>query len=140
MKGLATLIKLTKRKLDELRRKMVALENEKAQLQALAQSLVDEMAREMLLVSQTVEMANYFGNFAKKMKVRQQKVADEIAAVDRKIEALSAEIAEAFSELKKYEIAQENAKRRAEEEAARKETIALDEIASQQFHRSTEST
>lgn len=139
MKGLASLIKLSKRKLDELRRSMVALENEKAQLEGAQAALMAELKREMQLATESAEVAQYFAGFAQKIKIRQQQLVVEISGVIRRIDALSAQIAEAFSELKKYEIALENAKKRAGEEALRKENITLDEIAGQQHRRESES-
>ena len=138
MKGLATLIKLSKRTLDELRRKLVSLEEQKNQFELLARVLDEELRREMELASKTFEMSNFFGGFATRIKERQDKIAEQIADLDKQMEALRAEISEAFSELKKYEIAQENAKQRAAQEATRKETIALDEIAGQQHRRKQE--
>ena len=125
MKGLSTLIKLSKRTLDELRRKMVDLENEKAQLVLLQQKLAQEMIHEMQIASQSVEARVYFIQFSKRLKARQLKVADEVTGVDKRIAKLAVEIADAFSELKKYEIAQENARLRAEAEEKRKDTLAF---------------
>jgi hypothetical protein len=51
------------------------------------------------------------------------------------MEKLQEEIAEAFREVKKFEIAQENIKKRAAEEEKRKETVMLDEVAAQQHRR-----
>ena len=138
MKGLATLIKLHKRTLDELRRRMVTLENQKGELEQMSRVLAEELKSEMELATKTAEMRSFFGDFAKRMKVRQDEIFEEISALDKQIERLLIEISEAFSELKKYEIALANAKLRAQEELNRKETVAMDEIASQQFMRKTE--
>ncbi len=135
MKTLDTLIRLHKRKLDELRRNMVALENQKAQLQQAIKNLQQELENEVKLAGKQPEMANFFGEFAKRIKNRQENLRQEIVALDVKINNLNKEIFEAFTELKKYEIAKENAKLRQREEANRKETIMLDEIASQQYQR-----
>jgi len=138
MKGLATLIKLHKRTLDELRRRMVNLENQKSELQRLSTALNEELRTEMALATKTAEMRNFFGDFAKRIKARQDKIASEIIALDKQMERLRIEISEAFTELKKFEIAQENAKLREKEAASRKETIEMDEIAAQQYSRKTE--
>jgi hypothetical protein len=135
MKGLATLIKLHKRTLDELRRSMVSLENQKAQLIQLAERLKEELRREIELAGSQIEMAHFFGDFAKRMRARQDEVAAEITEVEKKIVKLNDQIAEAFAELKKFEIAQANAKQRAAEAARRKEDLMLDEIAAQQHRR-----
>jgi len=138
VKGLITLIKLNKRTLDDLRRKMTALENQKAQLEQAIVNLRQEVETEMHLASQRPEMGNFFGGFAKRMRQRELDLHAEIAKVEQQMLALAEEISIAFTELKKYEIALENAKQRAREVAARRETEAMDEIASQQHHRKQE--
>lgn len=135
MKTLNTLIRLHKRSLDGLRRRMGELENQKAQLQQAIKALQKEMDTEVRLAEKQPEMANFFGEFATRIKNRQETIHQEIAAVDVKIKNLNNEIFEAFTELKKYEIAKENARLRANESEKRKETIMLDEIAAQQHLR-----
>jgi flagellar protein FliJ len=140
MKGLATLIKLHKRTLDELRRKMGGLENQKSQLQALSARLQKELEDEIKLAAQQTDMAKFFGGFAKRIQKRQEDIATEIKSLDAQMDKLRAEIAVEFGELKKFEIAQENARKREEEELKRKDTILLDEIAAQQHRRKQEQT
>lgn len=135
MKGISTLIKLHKRTLDELRRKMGVLEGQKAQLQETAVRLRKELEEEMKLASKQPEMGSFFGGFAKRIKNRQESIAAEIKKLDGEMAKLRDEIAEAYSELKKFEIAKENAKIKAAEEQNRKDTIMLDEIAGQQHRR-----
>jgi len=134
-KGIDTLIKLRKRALDELRRSLASLENQKAQLKNVSARLEEELQREIKLAATQPEMGNFFGDFAKRIKNRQQEIADEIKALDKKMDKLSQEISEAYSELKKFEIVHENTKKREAAELNRKETIALDEIAGQQHQR-----
>lgn len=135
MKTLNTLIRLHKRELDELRRSIVALENQKTQLQQAIIVLQQELEKEVALAGLQPEMANFFGEFAKRIKNRQEIMRNEIHNIDAKIIKLNDDIFLAFTELKKFEIAKENAKQRQVAEVNRKETIMLDEIASQQYHR-----
>ena len=138
MKGLSTLIKLHKRTLDELRRQMLSLENQKAQLQQASANLNKELQDEMQAAKKQADMSGFFGGFAKRIQKRQEEIAKEIRSLDQQMAKLNNEITEAYAEVKKYEIAQENAKRREAEEEKRKETIAMDEIAGQQFRRKQE--
>ncbi len=135
MKGLSTLIKLHKRDLDVLRKKMVVLESQRSQLEQLIQRLQDELTQEIALAGKTPEMGAFFGDFAKRIKTRQEQIRKEIQALDRKMNVLREEIATAFGELKKYEIALENAKKKKVAAQNRLDTIVLDEIASQQHQR-----
>jgi flagellar export protein FliJ len=135
MKGLTTLIRLHKRNLDDLRRQMVILENEETQLQQAVVTLQQELESEIKLAAAKPEMSSFFGEFAKRIRNRQEKIRQEIKEVETKIRKLNDEIAEEFTELKKFEIALENAKNRAKSEENRKETLMLDEIAAQQYQK-----
>ena len=134
MKTLNTLIRLHKRNLDELRRSMVALESQKDQLIQTIEASQRELEREVDLAKNTPEMSSFFGEFAKRIKNRQEKIYKEIQVIDKKITELNNKMAQEFTELKKFEIALENAKNRIKTEEIRKETLMLDEIAAQQFH------
>lgn len=138
MKGLATLIKLHRRTLDDLRRKMGSLESQKTQLQQASANLQKELELEMHQAKKQAELSGFFGGFAKRIQKRQGEIADEIRSLDKQMAKLNEEIIEAFAELKKFEIAQENAKRRAEEEERRKEVILMDEVAAVQHRRKKE--
>ncbi|MDX2112560.1 MAG: flagellar export protein FliJ [Alphaproteobacteria bacterium] len=135
MKGLLTLIKLSKRRLDELRRKLGNLEGQKAQLEEVLRSLSAELAKELELAGGQPEMSGFFGGFAKRIQQRQDAIHQEIKKIEIEITKTRDEISDAFSEQKKYEIAADNAKKRAAEEQNRKETLALDEVAEQQHRR-----
>jgi len=138
MKGIETLIRLSKRTLDELRKKQVVLETEKAKLLQAIQKLGNEMQSEMKVAEKSPEMGSFFGGFAKRIKGRQATLYEEVQKVDVKLSALSEEIMVAFADLKKYEIARDNAKARLKAEVARKETIMMDEIAATRFIRQQE--
>jgi flagellar FliJ protein len=135
MKGLTTLIKLSSRTLDELRRQMVSLEDQKAQLLQLIETMKTNLTAEMQLAGHSPEIGRFYGDFSKRMKQRQEEILVEVKALDKQMEKLRGEISDAFSELKKYEIALENAKKREKETAARKETLMMDDIAAQQYGR-----
>lgn len=135
MKGLDTLIKLTKRNLDALRRQLVNLENQKEQLIQLSVKLENDLRREREIAATTMHMGKYLDDFAKKTKARQVEIAKEVIKLDGEIFQVTAAITEAFGELKKYEIAKENEKARQAEKQKRVETAMLDEMGLQQFVR-----
>jgi len=135
MKALNTLIRIHKRNLDELRRNMVALENQKAKLEQAIIILHQELDKEIALASTQPEMSNFFGEFAKRIKGRQETLRQEIIAINIKIKTLNDDIFAEFTEIKKFEIARENKKTRLKDAENRKETLMLDEIASQQFQK-----
>lgn len=135
MKGINTLIRLSKRTLDELRKQQAVLEAQREKLLEAVRKLKQEMEREMSLSAKAPEMATFYGQFAKHIRARQDDIRGEIAKVDAQIEQMADKIAEAFADLKKYEIARDNAKARQKAEEARKETIMMDDIAGVRFIR-----
>lgn len=135
MKGLDTLIKLHKRTLDELRRQIGSVENQKQQLIHLSRKLDEDLKQEMEMASQRADVSQFFGGFAKRIQKRQREIAQEIKTLDKKLDALTEAARVAFSEVKKFEIAKEKSVTRAKKEAARKEGSELDEIAGQQDSR-----
>lgn len=135
MKSLKTLIKIHKHELDGLRRDMVSMEGERGRLEGAVRRLQQELLDEAKKASASPDLSRYFGNFAKRIRQRQQQLREEILKVQKRIDTLREKIAVAFSEVKKYEIALQNAQRREEHEALRKENIAMDELAGQQFQR-----
>ena len=136
MKTLTTLIRLSKRTLDELRKKQVALENQKTQLHEVIKRLAGELAAEQKVAAETPEMGNFYGGFAKRIQNKQNDIREEIKKIDADLAKLSEDIMVAFSDLKKYEIALDNKKARAKAEESRKETIAMDEVAATRYTRS----
>jgi flagellar FliJ protein len=135
MKALKTLIRLQRRTLNELRKVLGDLERQRGQLIQASLKLSDELQQEIEFASGLPEMGNFFGNFSKRIQKRQQDIAVEVRKVDVKAEEVRKQIAEAFSETKKYEIALENWEREQLVEANRKETILLDDIGIQQYGR-----
>lgn len=133
IKAMGTLIKLHKRRVDVLRREMVALEEERRQLLALSQRLREEHAREMQVASEDPKIAGFFGAYSARIRQRQENIALEVKRVDTAIEEKAAAIREEFSEQKKYEIAQEHAKKKLAEKARIAVQQRLDEVATQQY-------
>lgn len=133
-----TLIKLHRRKLDELRRHMSELEGQKQQLLGVSARMQEELREEIEKAGLQPEMGHFFGGFAKRIQQRQEDIAAEVKSLDGQMDTLSEEIAQAYTDVKKYEIAQDNALKREKEKQSRKETILLDEMAGQQYRRQTE--
>src|SRR5574337_47828 len=104
MKKYDTLIKLHKRTLDELRRRMGSLENQKSQLLQLAARLREDLQREMTMAGERPEMSMFFGDFAKRIQVRQEEIGNEVLLLDQQMDKLRDEIATVFADVKKFEI------------------------------------
>ncbi len=135
LKPLRTLIKLHKRRVDVLRREMVALEEERKQLLLLASALQAEHAREMQLAAQDPQIARFFSAYSQGVKNRLEALAEEARRLDGAIEEKIEAIREEFGEQKKYEIAREHIQKRENEEMHRRQQQRFDEIGMQQHLR-----
>lgn len=133
VKTLNTLIKLHKRRVDVMRREMVALEEERRQLVQLSARLKDEHAREMRLATEEPKMAGFFGAYSARIRKRKENIAQEVKRLDGAIEEKAQAIREEFSEQKKYEIAREHARKREGHEARIRVQQRFDEIGTQQY-------
>ena len=74
-------------------------------------------------------MASFFGDFSNAIKQRQEAVHGGIRLLDNELDRLAGLIREHFSEMKKYEIALANWKKRRDEAAGRRAQQEMDEIA-----------
>jgi len=135
MKGLDTLIKLHKSTLDELRKRIGKLENQKQQLIELSKKLDDDLKNEIKMASERPEMSQFFAGFSKRIQDRKKSVAGEVKKLDQQIDKLTDAARVAFGEVKKFEIAKANIEKRKQKEIVRKETAALDEVAGNQHQR-----
>ncbi len=128
MKGLKSLIRLHKFRLDERRRGLQELETLRLRLDAALARLEAEVRAEKVTVETAPEMAFAFADYAASARERRLKLIDSIDETERQIEQARDAVNEAFRELKKYQITQANRERMAAQRAARLEQANLDEI------------
>ncbi len=129
MKGLPTLIRLQKRTIDELKKRQSVLLERREFLVQRSQELSDKLELEVKLAAELADMRGFFGNYSEHIKKQRKEIANEVYNVDMRINALTDEIALAFGELKKYEIAEENRKKRAKQKENKREQDMFDDIA-----------
>ncbi len=135
MSSLKTIIRLHKWQLDEKRRALSELQN-------LRDRLTDELVRLREMVRHEQETARNdpavafgYAAFAKAARERDHRLQESIAQVDRQIATATEEMAEAFQELKRFELAEEERLKREREKIRRKEDAMLDETALVGFRR-----
>jgi flagellar FliJ protein len=126
---LDTLIRLHRWQLDEKRRALAdlqaladRLEEEKARLEA-------EVAREQETARGSAEVAFSYAGFAQVAIERRRRLEESIAQIRRQIVSATDEVAQAFQELKRYELAQEGRDRLERQRRRRREGALLDEVA-----------
>jgi flagellar export protein FliJ len=137
MRGLPTLIRVRQWELEEKRRKLADLEGLAAQLDEAVARLDDEVRMEQGVASASHEISFAYAPYAQASIERRRTLKASLEDVRLQIEAAAQEVTTAYQELKKYEVAHDNRRRRARVEANRRETIVLDDIAIEGFRRTT---
>lgn len=130
MNGLDSLIRLHKWRLDEKRREAADLERLIAQRDGELDALAEEVVHEGE-VAGTSDMAAFdMGTYVKGLVDRKGRLIASIAQARHRLTAVGDEIAEAFAELKRFELIAQERRRQADMARKRRETAELDEIAS----------
>lgn len=136
MKDLRSLIRLHKLEVDERRRALADLQALEERMVAERQALDAQLAAEQQVAGQgSLLVASTFPAFLRQMRSRRDAMDRDIAHLRGRIAAAEQAVADAFQELKRYEVAQEERDRRLAEERKRRETQMFDEIASTRFQR-----
>jgi chromosome segregation ATPase len=133
--ALETMIRVQRWQLDERRQQLAELERLAEKLRGEARRLVEELAAEQRAATQSTEAGFAYAGYAKAMVDRQARLQDSLAEVDGQIAQARDALAEAFAEMKRYEMAQAGRVRRARASAARRQQILQDELAMQMHRR-----
>lgn len=131
MKGLPGLIRLNQWKVDEQRRKVTELEmlaEELARDVAELQSQIEREGRNAVAAGDDVEAGRAYSAFLKGALARRRKLQGSIEDLQREVSDAKDGLADAYRELKSYEVAQANRDRREAQKQALRERIKLDEI------------
>lgn len=129
MRNRESLIRLHRFHVDEKRRKLAELELMLAEFRARERELEAQVLAEQRKagISDVAHFA--YPMFAKSVIRRRQNILNSIEDIERQLGVAKEELAGAFRELKKYEIIEDNRKRRHRREAMRIEQTELDEVA-----------
>lgn len=128
MKALDGLIRLHRWKLDEKRLKLAELERLIGALREEMGKLERTVAREGAVASASAEASYGFGPFAAESIERRHRLEQSLADAEAQVRAASEEVADAFQELKKFDVVKSREVRLAEERTRRREQATLDEI------------
>lgn len=129
MRNRESLIRLHRFHVDEKRRKLAELELMLQEFRVRERELEAQVLSEQKKagISDVAHFA--YPMFAKSVIRRRQNILTSIEDIDRQIEAAKEELSGAFRELKKYEIIEDNRKRKHRKEVLRVEQMELDEVA-----------
>lgn len=135
MRELDTLIRLHRWQLAEKRRELVELEVLAERFQEELRALDDEVARETAAAEAEPQLPMGFAAYLRASRKRRQRLEQSIAQVEEQIAAARDRITAAFQELKGYEVARDNRKKRADDRRRQRETVEMDEVAVTGFQR-----
>ena len=135
-KDIHSLIRLHDWQVDEKRRALAELLGAVSALEGRARKLESDLVSEQKAAAdQPDESGLYYGNYAEVVILRREELAGAIAEVEKQILDARDILSEAYRELKKYEVVQENRDARELAETERREQIVLDELGIQAFVR-----
>jgi flagellar export protein FliJ len=135
MKSRETLIRLQKWQVDEVRRKLADLESMRAEFEKRKTDLEATVADERRF-GETSPIGVYaYPSFARAMNDRRRKLEESIRGLEKEILTTKDALSEAFSELKKAELLEEQRVERERAEENRREQADLDDIALKAYRR-----
>lgn len=137
MSALDSLIRLHRFQLDERRRDLATLEELAAKLKEQQRQLEDENKREQQAALGSIEAAGGYAGYAAGFLERRRKLAQSQAEVAQQIVRAREALAEAFQEMKRYEITAANRARQQELREARRQQQVLDDLGIDRFRRKT---
>lgn len=135
MKGIETLIRLHRNVVDEHRRRIADLRKIEERIQDDQRKLEETLAQEQRVAARGLELSATYAVYANWVITERERLDAALANIRLAIRQAEEQLAEAFQELKRYELALEEQQRRRAEEAKRRETQRFDEVASVRFTR-----
>ncbi len=138
MSGIKTLIKLAKSDLEERRKRLGMLLHKQETLEMAIRMIEEENEREISLAGNDLSYAAFLNCFIKLQAIKRQAAEKALQENANMISSVEEEIYQAFTELKKLEIAKTNRDKREMEKTARAEEAFLDDVALRGFVRNTE--
>jgi flagellar export protein FliJ len=129
MRNRESLIRLHRFQVDEKRRQLAELELMVQEFRARERELEAQVEAEQKKagISDVAHFA--YPMFAKSVIRRRQNILTSIEDIERQLDTARDELSEAFRELKKYEIIEDNRKRKIRKEMMQSEQAQLDEVA-----------
>lgn len=127
MADLKGLIRLRRHELDEKRRALGELNAKIDALNAYRQDILNNLEKEKNLADVDINAAQGFGKYLNAALNKCKEIDQKIARIMVDVEKATEIVRDAFMEVKKIELTQENREKEAEAVIAKKETADLDE-------------
>jgi len=135
VKRLTGIIRLHRWQLEERLRDLQELERLHERLQTQVVGLDEELAREKTVAGECHEASYTLSAYVKQAIGRRRKLKDSLYRVIDQIQEMEDSVAEAYRELKKYELTEANRLQREKKYLERRQQIELDEISLNSYRR-----
>jgi flagellar export protein FliJ len=124
-----TLLRLKRFRVDEMKRRIAAIEAMKADLERKLTDLDDNVAREKQRAGDSDIGRLAFPSFLRSIDARRENLRTSLKDIEREYAQAQSDLADAFQDMKSLEIANEQQAKRLNELQARRSQTRLDEIA-----------
>ena len=124
-----TLLRLKRFRVDEMKRRMAAIDAMKADLERKLADLDDNVTREKQRAGDSDIGRLAFPSFLRSIETRRENLRNTLKEIEREYAAAQADLTSAFQDLKSLEVATEQQAKRLSEMQARRAQARLDEIA-----------
>src|ERR1700743_2573293 len=124
-----SLLRLKRFRVDEMKRRLAAIDAMRADLEHKLTDLDDNVTREKQRAGDSDIGRLAFPSFLRSIEARRENLRTTMRDIEREYEAAQADLGEAFQELKSLEIAAEQQERRLAEIQDRRAQTRMDEIA-----------
>ena len=124
-----TLLRLKRFRVDEMKRRMAAIEAMKADLERKLSDLDDNVAREKQRAGDSDIGRLAFPSFLRSIEARRENLRTTLKEIEREYAAAQSDLTNAFQDLKSLEVATDQQTKRLNEMQARRAQARLDEIA-----------
>jgi len=134
--ALNSLVRVHSWALDEKRQKLAELDRLADKLRADLLALEQELTQEQAAASGSAEGSIAFPAFVAAALERRKRLRQSIANIELACDAAREEVNQAFQEMKKFELARDKQTAQEQEESARREQTAMDEMGVDMHRRS----
>jgi len=124
-----TLLRLKRFRVDEMKRRIAAIDAMKADLERKLTDLDDNVAREKLRAGDSDIGRLAFPSFLRSIEARRENLRNTLKEIEREYVAAQLDLSNAFQDLKSLEIATEQQVKRQNEIQARRTQSRMDEMA-----------
>ncbi|HEX4178403.1 MAG TPA: flagellar FliJ family protein [Rhizomicrobium sp.] len=124
-----TLLRLKRFRVDEMKRRIAAIEAMKADLERKLSDLDDNVAREKQRAGDSDIGRLAFPSFLRSIEIRRENLRTTLKEIEREAAAAQLDLTDAFQDLKALEVATEQQAKRVAEIQARRSQSRLDEMA-----------